>query len=215
MGFEHSTKSGSFSLAPAGNHPARCYGVIDLGHHLETYQGKEIGERKKALLLFEFPTKKHVFDEKKGEEPYTLSIKVTNSLHEKGKLRPLLESWRGAPYTNESIKKFTIDKLIGKTALANVAHKDKTDGDKFAKIVALTPVPDGMVVPDAILPTLLFSVDWGRNHETFKLLPKWIQEECNKCIEWQPKTESQSEVENGAPDAAGAADSEDKEDHPF
>lgn len=213
MGFEPETKSGNFALAPAGNHVARCYGVIDLGHQIETFQGKEIGERKKALILFEFPTKLHVFEEGKKPEPFTLSIKVTNSLHEKGKLRPLLEAWTGKQYTPEWEKKFSLDKLLGRPGLAQVSHKDKENGDKFAKIVAVTQVPEGLVVPDQIMPKVLYSIDQGRD-AVYDSLPKWIKEECNKCVEWQPKKNTaQAEVENGAPDAAGSP--EEENDNPF
>lgn len=204
MGFQVETKGGNFTLAPAGNHVARCYGVIDLGHQKETFEGKDIGERKKALFLFEFPTKLHVFEEGKPAEPFTLSIKVTNSLSEKGKLRPLLESWTGAVYNPSWEKKFSIDKMLGKPGMAQVSHKEKQNKDKFAKIVAVTQVPEGLVVPAAIIPPFLYSIDQGRNDPVFKNLKKWIQEECNKCLEWQPAQNSQAEVAGGAPDAAGS-----------
>jgi hypothetical protein len=214
MGFNVETKGGNFALAPVGNHVARCYGVIDLGHQMETFQGKEIGERKKALFLFEFPTKLHVFEEGKPPEPFTLSIKVTNSLGEKSKLRPMLESWTGSVYKPSWEKSFSIDKMLGKPCMAQVSHKEKQNKDKFAKIVAVTQVPDGLVVPPPIIPTVLYSVDQGRNDPIFKTLKKWIQEECNKCTEWQPsQTSQQAEVANGAPDAAGGA--EEDGDDPF
>jgi hypothetical protein len=198
MGFKPSTKAGSFTLAPAGNHPARCYGVVDLGHHMATYQGKEQGLRLKALLLFEFPTKLHKFDENKGEEPFTLTLRVTNSLSEKGNLRPILESWTGRQYTPEWEETFQLDKVLGWPAMVQVAHKDKENGDKFAKIITVAQVPDGLVVPPAILKPFAYSVEEGRN-EKFKSLPQWIQEECNKCDEWKPKPQSEVEAASAAP----------------
>lgn len=214
MGFQAETKGGNFTLAPVGNHIARCYGVIDLGHQLETYQGKEIGVRKKALFLFEFPTKLHVFEEGKQPEPFTLSIKVTNSLGEKSKLRPMLEAWTGAQYNPKWEKVFSIDKMLGKEAMAQVSHKEKQDKSKFAKIVAVTQVPEGLVVPPPILKPILYSVDQGRNDPIFKTLKQWIQDECNKCTEWQPSQASaEAETANGAPDATGGP--EDDDSNPF
>lgn len=201
MGFESKT-GGNVVLIPTGNHVARCYMVVDLGHHHEEFQGKDVGDRKKVRIGFEFPTKKHVFNPDKGEEPFTLSIKLTNSMHEKGKLRPMMEAWRGKPYNEETLSKFRIDKIIGQPALVTVSHKPRNDGSgSIAKIVTVAPLVEGMICPPAVLPTVLYTVDWGRNHEVFGKLPKWLQEECSQCLEWKPKTgEQESEVANGAPE---------------
>src|SRR5688500_15724739 len=126
MGFEVSRGS-SVVLCPVGSHVARCYMVVDEGTHPENYQGEYKGDVKKCRIGFELPMKKHTFIKEKGEEPFTLSQQFTKSLGDKAKLRKVLESWRGKPYTEESIAKFRIDRLIGQTCMVAVMHKTKKD----------------------------------------------------------------------------------------
>jgi hypothetical protein len=164
--------------------------AIDEGTHPEEFQGEFKGNVQKVRLGFELPLKKHVFNPDKGEEPFTLSMQMTNSMHEKAKMRKLLESWRGKPYTEESLAKFKkvgIPALLGQPCLINVIHKEKTGGGHFANIAAITPLPEGMVCPPAVLPPILYSVDDGPNSPVFKALSKWLQEEIAPCLEWRPK----------------------------
>lgn len=165
-----------------------------MGTHKSTYQGKETGRTSgKIAIGFEFPTKLHVFDEKKGPEPFTLTARYTKTFNrQKGKLLPMLDAWRGEPLTKEMITAFSFDKLIGKPATVTVVHKKKDDGSVMALISTITQLGEGMTCPPAILPTLLYTVDWEPNHEAFKLLPEWMQDECRKCLEWAPTTAAES-----------------------
>lgn len=208
MGFELKKSTGNFKLCPAGTFVARCFMVIDMGHHDESYQGRHIGLRPKVRFGFELPTKLDVFKENGPQEPYTLSIKFTNSLHEKGKLLPTLNQWRGKPLTDADIARFTIDKVLGKEAMITVVHKEKADKSKTAVISTITQLMEGVTCPPPIMTPILFTVDWKRDHEAFKTLPEWCQEEISACDEWKPKSPAEAAAEAATADA-GPADSGD------
>jgi hypothetical protein len=224
MGF-NIQKGGNFTLCPAGTHVARCYMVIDLGHQPVIFQGKVQKPRRKVRIGFEFPTLLHVFDEAKGKEPYTLSKAQALSYHEKASLRPMLNSWRGKPLTEEQLygvfengKKikdptFSIDKVLGAPAMVSVIHEKKADGSSVAKISSVTQLPaeiagTPIVCPPAVIKPILFTVDDGPN-EKFKTLPDWIRDECAKCVEWAGKPTGEPGAHAQAQDAGSAPEPND------
>lgn len=212
MGFKLN-KGGNFTLCPAGTHIARCHMVIDMGTHNETFEGKSLGPKRKVRIGFEFPTETHVFDEKKGAEPFTMSRKLTNSLHEKSALSPMLTAWRGRPFTSDEIATFGIDDLLGAPALVSVTHEKKTDGKVIAKISSVTKLVKGMKCPPAVLPTILFSVDQGPNDPTFQSLPEWIREEISECNEWSQAPDV--DTDQGEAGDAPSQDNPEEDDVPF
>ena len=78
--------SGGSTFPPmdAGTHPAVCVGVIDIGTHTDTWEGKSI-TKDQIVLLFDFPTETIEIDGK--QKPRCLSLKLTKSRHEKSKMR--------------------------------------------------------------------------------------------------------------------------------
>lgn len=195
--------------------------VIDEGTHEESYMGEAKDPVQKCRIGFELPLRKHIFNEEKGEEPFTLSVQFTYSMHEKAKMRKFLVSWRGKEYTPESLTKFLkggIPLLLGQPALINVIHVDKKSSEgKFAKIVTAMPLPEGMICPPAILPPIKYSQEQGRD-AVFQSLSKWLQEEIAQCIEWRPKIAGNepSDVTDGSPQGvAGPNGVETPSDDPF
>ncbi len=219
MGF-NLKKGGNFTLAPAGTHPARCYMVLDLGTQPIEYQGKKKEPQQKIRLGFELPFEKHVFKEEKGEEPFTLSRAFTNTLADKGTLKPILNAWRGRPLDDidikggerdgKVIKPFSFDRLLGAGALITVVHEPRKDGSMVAKIASIAKLPAVMgghkiELPPAILKPILYSVDDGPDSPAFKELPEWIKEECQQCIEWTQAPEDNGEPGSAAPGEAAAS----------
>lgn len=68
----------------------------------------------------------------------------TASLNEKGKLRPMLESWRGKKFTAAELEGFDIEKLIGANCQLQIIHKLKADGAKGYDVQAVVPAPKGV-----------------------------------------------------------------------
>jgi hypothetical protein len=166
----------TFELAPAGAFAARCFRVIDLGTQTFTV----MGETKMAhQCLISWELGKTMADGR----PYTINEKYTVSLHEKAKLRTVLESWRGKKFTEAERKGFDLKNILGKVCFINIVHAQKGEKE-FANVASVMPVPDGMTSPPASNEQLYFSInDWDES--AFQKVPKFYQEMIKKSPEFQ------------------------------
>jgi len=179
MSLYASAESSNRIPAPAGAHIGRCYGVIDLGSHLNPQSGKMV---RKILLQFELPNELHTFREEKGPEPFVVSREFGLFLSEKAHLRPFLEGWRGRPFTQEELNKFDVMVLAGLPCLINIIHNQK--GDKvYANIASVMVIPKGMPVPEAVNPKVTLSLNEEYNHSVFEALPEWIRKKIQESPE--------------------------------
>jgi hypothetical protein len=168
--------------APSGTHMGRCYGVIDLGTHINPQHGSKA---RKILLQWELPTETHVFDEKKGAEPFVVSRQFSLSLNEKGALRPFLTAWRGRDFTPEELNKFDISKLGGLPCLVTVIHK--RDGDKvYANVSQVAALPKAMgECPPSHNKLTILSLDEDYDARVFEALPDWIKKKIQESPEYK------------------------------
>lgn len=165
-----------FENAPSGAHAARCFRVIDLG--TQTFQ--VMGETKQAhQCLITWELGKTMEDGK----PFTISEKYTVSLHEKAKLRSVLESWRGRKFTDAERKGFDLKNLLGKVCFLNIVHSQR--GDKtYANVASVMPVPEGMPSPAPANETLYYAIS-EHHPELFERVPKYYREMIAKSPEYQ------------------------------
>jgi hypothetical protein len=133
-------KKGDYSTAPEGLHPAVCVDVIDLGL-VQT----EWGEKYRVEIRWELD---QIDPESEKGRPYMVTAKYTNSLHEKSRLRPMLEAWRGRKFTSEELGGFDLERLLGANCQIQVIH-NITDKGTFANVQAVVPAPKNslMLVP--------------------------------------------------------------------
>jgi hypothetical protein len=122
-------KEREYSPAPEGLNSAVCCDVIDLGL-IETGFGKQ-EKIEIRWQLEEIDPKSH--------KRYLVPQRYTPSLHEKSKLRPLLESWRGKKFSKEELKRFDIEKLIGANCQLSIVHNIKDEGEVYANVQAIVP----------------------------------------------------------------------------
>ena len=162
-------------LAPIGMHLAHLIRVIGIG----TQEGK-YGKTKQVILGFELSECLTVFKEENGLEPFVLSNPYNASLDKKSFLARDLTPWIGSGFTKNA--SFDLGSLLGKACYANVIHETTDNGEPYAKIISIAPIPKGMAVPDQILPSLSYSVEDGLN-EVFEQLPQWIQEKIKASDE--------------------------------
>jgi hypothetical protein len=100
-----------------GTHVARCVKIIDLGTQHGEYKG-EPTRRNQVLITWELPEEMIEVDGK--EIPVTTSRFYTNSLGEKANLRRDLEGWRGRAFTDDELKKFDLENIIGKPCMLTI-----------------------------------------------------------------------------------------------
>ena len=175
------TNSGvDFELAPAGMHVARCYRVIDCGTQTNATFGKK---QRKGWLFWELPNTSKNTGEKAGE-PFIVGKQYTLSHNEKSNLRADLESWYAQHFDDAKLDEaggFELERLVGRTALLNVVHS--ADG-KYANVMAVNPLPAGMVCPPAFYPTVVFGFD-PYDPAKFAALSQGMQDYIKKSEEWQ------------------------------
>lgn len=179
-------KGGDFVLMPAGNHLARCYGMVQIGTIREDagiYAGKDLH---KVRISWETPHEQHDFG--KGLQPFTISKEFTLSMNEKATLRKMLESWRGKAFNEEEAKAFDITKLLGKPCMINVIHKTSGKGSQYADISSIATIPKGLDAPEQVNPTMELSFDnW--NGTLFDSLPDFIKDKIKSSKEYIAMTQ--------------------------
>lgn len=178
-------KGGDFVLIPAGNHIARCYGMVQIGTVKEEtgiYAGKETH---KVRISWETPHECHDFGN--GMQPFAIHKEFTLSMHEKATLRKMLESWRGKAFTEVEAERFDITKLLGKPCMINVIHKTSGKGSNYADISSLATLPKGLECPDQVNPTMELSFDnWKQ--QIFDSLPDFVKDKIKKSKEYAAMT---------------------------
>ena len=122
-----------YTAAPEGVWPAVCCDVVDLGIQRTMY-----GEQVKIEIRWQLEG-----IDPKTKFPYMVTQRYTPSLHEKSKLRPMLEAWRGRRFTGEELKGFDIEKLIGANCQLQVIHNITSEGQTYANVQAVIPPAKG------------------------------------------------------------------------
>lgn len=155
---------------PAGNYPARCTQMIEIGTVMGMY-----GAKKKVRLGWELPDELVTFSPEKGPQPQFISQEYSLSMNTRASLRIMLESWRGKGFTKEEAKKFEITKLLGVTCMINIIHKTSEDGSRvYASIGNISSIPKGLKVSKQVNPTIELSyANWDQ--DVFDALPEWLR----------------------------------------
>lgn len=122
-------KEGDYSVAPEGLWDAVCVDVFDLGI-VDTPWG--------AQVKIEITWQLSEVDPKTGKR-FLIFQRYTPSLHEKSRLRPMLEAWRGRKFTKDEEREFDIEKLIGANCQLQVVHSIKDEGRVYANVQAVVP----------------------------------------------------------------------------
>lgn len=133
-----------FKPAPAGTHLARCFKIVELGVQRVTFQNqtKELPKLQIYFELFGDDDDGNPLTSDDGA-PLTISRRFTASLSPKSNLRPLLESWRGRPFSPQELQGFSLRNLLGKFAMVSVVH-ETVDTKTFANLIGLSGVPSAM-----------------------------------------------------------------------
>ena len=136
--------SGNFTPAPAGNHPAVCIGLIDLGMQTKEYPGQPATINRELMVIWELP-----YEENPDDPNFAITVSkfYTVSLNEKANLYKDLISWRGCAFTNEELDGFELENILGVPCLLNVVQKTKQNGKVKAEITGITPMPKNMERP--------------------------------------------------------------------
>jgi len=183
------SNSAKRDIIPSGSYPARCISMIDIGTIPSEWQG-EMKSRTVIRLTFELPTLTKVFNPDKGEQPYVIHREFTKSLHEKSKLLPFLNNWRGKTLTEDDCKFFDLSKLLGAECLLSIVHN--TVGDRtYANIGGISTLPKGLECPSQFNHSFIW--DYQDNFKADLItdendaIPTWLQDKIKTSSEWRMK----------------------------
>ena len=155
-----------------GLYEAVCSGIVGIGEQRSEFEG-QVKHQNKVVLIFQIPSEPYEW-EKDGQKfsgPSTLSTFLTVSLHEKAKLRKLLEGWRGKKFTAEELAGFDLDTVLGKPCQLLVINKEKKDGSMLAVIDNIIPCKNQVPVDGELV-----SYDaYAHTPESFEKLQPWLQ----------------------------------------
>jgi len=174
-------------LIPSDTYLARCYSMVHIGTVIDQSNGEE-KSLNKVRISWELSTETRVFKEGEAEQPFVISKEYTLSLSEKANLRKMLESWRGAPFTENECKGFDVSKLIGVPCMLGVIHITSKAGKVYADVSTVTKVMKGLTVPAQINPSFLLSYD-NFDFDKFKTLPDFIKDRMILTPEYKALTE--------------------------
>ncbi len=130
---------GNFIPAPAGTHAAVCVDVVDLGILKVEYAGQAKQQHKVNIVW-------QLEEQQPDGKPFSVRKRYTLSLHEKAALRKDLESWRGKAFTEDELRGFDLEVLIGKPALLNVIRASR-GGSEYANVATIMRLPKMMEAP--------------------------------------------------------------------
>ncbi len=192
-----------FTPIAAGMHHAICYGVVDIG--TQPSMNPRFPARRKVVFIWELPDERADFErEIDGEKrrvnlPRAISSRFTLSLAPKSNLRPMLESWRGRPFTEQELEGFDLHNVCGTNCLLNIVHEVK-DGKTYANVKTVNPLPKGMPKRTAENPPLKFSLDdvKGAAVSFPSNMPDWIKAAIMSSDEYVKR-----EQQSGAPAPGG------------
>jgi hypothetical protein len=144
-----------FTPIPADNYPGVCIGVIDLGTHMDSYQGQEPKPNRKVKIQWELPSHR-----KEDGKTAVMSARYNLSFYENSGLRKMLNAWLGNDWP-ERFKGQSLQFLIGLPAMVNVeCGPSKRDPNRKTNWVgSVTRYPKGMPAPEPEKDTFWLDLD--------------------------------------------------------
>lgn len=115
-----------FTPAPEGIHDAVCVDVVDMG-----MVNGPFGPKHKLRIVWE------INSQMEDGRNFIVTGFYGASLHEKSNLRKTLKSWRGKDFTEEELRSFDMEKLVGVPAQLVLQHNEH-DGKTYCNVAAVT-----------------------------------------------------------------------------
>jgi hypothetical protein len=198
---------GNFERCPSGAHLARCYRIVDVGTQKSEYMG-QVKYLHKIMLGWEI----HGADEQgkpltmNDGRPFAIFKNYTLSWAEKANLRLDLQSWRGKPFSQEEMRKFDLNNVMGAWCMLNVIERQGQNGNTYANVGGITPVPAIIKqngYPKAVNTNELFNLQ-EPNMDLFATFSDSLKAKITVSPEWQKLQGNAPENANqSAPEVSG------------
>lgn len=169
-------KSLAYHITPVGLHVARCFGMIEIGSTVSTFNGKS-SINPKVVAQFEILD----WHDGYGNTPVVNHF-YTVSGHPKAKLRQDMEMLNGNAFTDTELEDIDTTWMIGRYCMVNISHAE-ANGFLNPKITAVLAVPPSTTLPDPVNPDCVFSVATP-DLAVFSELPGWAKRMIKSSPEW-------------------------------
>ena len=131
-----------FVMIETGTYQAVCVDVVDVGlRECKPYNG--VGEPKmkqKIIIVWELN------ENRDDGKRFVFSREYVASLHVKSGLRKDLDAWRGVPFTEEELKGFDVEKVVGANCMLTISAYEKQNGNEGRKVTGVSKCMKGLVL---------------------------------------------------------------------
>ena len=172
----NNSEGGDYELPPTGQQPAVLVGLIDLGTHSFTYQGKTTDAHKMAYVWELVDPDERM----KDGSPFVVLADFTISLAKKAKMRAMLEGWLGRSFGDDEA--FDPLTLMGRNCVLNLTEGQTGTGKKFIEVASVASPMKGYAIPPSTLQQFVFMLD---NHHTAldePPIPAWVPRLYGKTV---------------------------------
>jgi hypothetical protein len=217
MSFYVEDKGGNFERCPPGLHLARCYRIIDLGTQKTEYMG-QTKYLHKIMLGWEIHGTRDDGSKLAMNDgrPFAIFKNYTLSWSEKANLRLDLQSWRGKPFTQEELRRFDLNNVMGAWCMLNIIERPaKTGTNVYSNVDGVTPVPSIIKqngLPGAINKNEMFNLS-EPNMELYATFSDNLKAKIASSPEWE-KINGKIKPED-RPDAGATSAMDEDDDIPF
>lgn len=143
-----------YEIPKAGISPARVVGLIDLGSQEEpTADGVRLS--RKCFVVYELVNQKKSGSTERHTIGERYSLPSKGKLHEKAKLRQVMEAVRGRRYNDD--EDIDITKFLGRPVQVTISHGTSAKGREYASISQVSGLMEGVqVAPPQFTPLVWF-----------------------------------------------------------
>jgi hypothetical protein len=157
-----------------GAHLGRLVGLVDLGHQPGwEFEGKQIKDAFKVRATFELPNSKMA----DGRPHWVSEDWNLNWFEGDGISSTLTKRVRALDELNESNDGKDLSKLINKTCMITI----EPGKNGYPKIKAVTPVPEGIPVPELSNPSFTFDMD-SPDMNVYNSLPQFVKTRIEEAL---------------------------------
>lgn len=215
MSFIVEDTGGNFERCPPGMHLARCYRIVDLGTQKSEYMG-EVKYLHKIMLGWEI----HGADENgkalkmMDGRPFAIFKNYTLAWSEKANLRIDLQAWRGKAFTQEEMRKFDLQNILGAWCMLNIIERQGQNGNTYSNVSSVTPVPSVIKqsgLPQAINKNEMFNLQ-KPDMAIFETFSENLKTKITSSPEWE---KLQGKISTPEPTAPPSTQLDPDEDIPF
>ena len=215
MSFIVEDTGGNFERCPPGMHLGRCYRIVDLGTQKSEYMG-EVKYLHKIMLGWEI----HGADETgkalkmMDGRPFAIFKNYTLAWSEKANLRIDLQAWRGKAFTQEEMRKFDLQNILGAWCMLNIIERQGQNGNTYSNVSSVTPVPSVIKqsgLPQAINKNEMFNLQ-KPDMAIFETFSENLKTKITSSPEWE---KLQGKISTPEPTAPPSTQLDPDEDIPF